>query len=416
MHTATGTRRRWAHSIGEVDSLRSGVLVLGCLALYVGVLAVGATTLSAGGRHGALRPGAVRGLMAFSVALLLSALALVVTAATPNTQCDDSKPEKTWRDYASDTSFRKKFRFAASDMPRLITALGLDADEAAGNCREVGYTFSADTAISVLLFTFTTGATLNELNQKFGLKRSKASAVLQWSTRTVYDRWHKSLLCTDFRRWAPHFPEWAEAVFKRQGRLEGYRGIVAFVDGTFFATCRPKNMLQRFFFSGHKWKHGVHFQGVLAPIGLLIDFCGPFEGRHTDRWMLKVSKLLERFEDCMVWATTQAWGAAEWVAQIFYLFGDAGYNRRAYLQTQHSGGHLTAAQTSSICNLCNMQFIAVVDTHRQRMDLWPDGEVVGVPVAQERAENWARQRWASRDSGSNPDQRSHVLRRREPDQ
>lgn len=342
MHTAEGSRRRFAFSTGEVDELRQLVAALGFLSIYVFSLAMLAR------RAAVARPESVRNLAALGAALLSTAVAAAVHAATPNHQRDDDHPVRTWRDYADKYKFRAEFRFAAKNVPRLIKALGFDADEASGACVEDGYTFSADTAISVLLFTMANGATLQTLNEKFGLKRSKASAVLRWSTRTVYERWHKPLFCTDFKRWAPQFPAWADAAFARQGRHCGYSGVVAFVDGTFFATSRPGKMLQRFFFSGHKWDHGVHFLGVQSPIGLLIDFAGPFEGRHQDKWMLKVNKLIERFEACMLWAATQPFGCAAWAAQLYYLFGDAGFNRRPWLQVQFSGGHLTAAQTA--CN------------------------------------------------------------------
>jgi hypothetical protein len=342
MFTSAGSRRRYAFSLGEVEVLRQVTVASGVLALLVLALAAAAR-----GQPG-VRADVVRQVAALGVAVLASAVSAAALAATPNTQCGDSHPSRTWRDYANEVAFRGDFRFAAKDVPRLIAALGLDGDEAAGRCVEDRYSFSADTAISVLLYTMARGATLQQLNDRFGLKRTKASAVLRWTIRTVYERWHKRLFVTDFKRWAPQFPEWAEAVLARQGRQEGYAGIVGFVDGTFFATSRPKKNLQRFFFSGHKWDHGVHFLGVQAPIGLLIDFSGPWEGRHQDKWMLKVSKLLERFEACMIWAATQSFGSARWIAQLFYLFGDAGFTLRPWLQVQFSGRHLTAAQTA--CN------------------------------------------------------------------
>jgi len=296
MDTATGSRRRFAHSIGEVHGMSQIVVVLAALGLLM------ATTAVTVQRSGLPRAGLVPSLVALSGVLLAGAAAVAAEAARSNTQGSAYVPQKTWRDYAHRTDFRTEFRFAGADVPRLIRVFGFDADEAAGRCKENGYTFTADDAISVLLFAMASGATLQQLNAKFGMKRSKASAVLRWSTRVLYERWHRRLLCTDFKRWAPHFPEWARAVLRRQGRDEGYPGIVGFVDGTFFATARPPSMLQRFFFSGHKWDHGCHFQGVQSPIGLLLDFCGPFEGRHHDKWMLKVSKLLGRFEEGVTWA------------------------------------------------------------------------------------------------------------------
>jgi hypothetical protein len=344
MHTTLGTRRRLALSIGEVDQLRTAAVA--CVPL--------AALLQ---RHIALNeyaPGADQScahLKRARTALLQVAVTAAALTQAPNTQPDVDLPPRTWCDYAQRSDFRTMFRFAAADVPRLRRILGFDADEHAGRCRNNGYSFSADMAISVLLYTFATNATLQQLNEKFGLKRSKASAVLEWATRTVYERWHKPLLVTDFKRWAPQFPAWARATLERQGRAIGYSGIVGLVDGTFFSTCRPMTQLQSCFFSGHKWDHGVAFQGVLAPNGLIIDFAGPFEARHVDKWLLNVTKVCDRFGHCMSWAATQPWGGPAWPTQIYYLYGDSGYNRRPYLQTQFQrphGGQLTPDQTA--CN------------------------------------------------------------------
>ena len=278
----------------------------------------------------------------------LAAAAMTFSASlSPNNQTDAAQPVRTWRDYAHRSDFRALFRFRAADIPALITALQLPP-----TCVSRHYRFTSDVAISVLLYTLARDATLLDLNQMFGLKRTKASAVLRWTMATVYERWHKPLFVSNFRRWAPLFPRWADAVYQRQGRPgTGHTGIVGFVDGSFFMTCRPPGPLQRAFFSGHKWKHGVHFQGVLAPNGLLIDFCGPFEGRRTDKHMIRVSHLCDRFGACMDWASKQTWGSAAWLGQLYYLYGDAGYNRRAWLQTQFqcpAGGQLSVDQTA--CN------------------------------------------------------------------
>jgi DDE superfamily endonuclease len=333
------------YTLGDVHALRTAAQFLALLSLAVTVLLVARRR----GMHNVQH--SVDKLRRICCLAMVASAALFEAANTRNKQEDADLPQRTWRHYDSRTDFRRLFRFAASDVPRLIAVLGFDGDERAGRCRHQNYVFTADLAISVLLHTMTCDATLHDLNNMFGVKRSKASAVLQWSLQTVYERWHRRLFVTDFKRWAPSFPAWAAAVFQRQGRNIGYNGVVGFVDGTFFATTRPKGSMQKCFFSGHKWDHGLIFQLVLAPNGLIIDFCGPFEGRHQDKFMLNISKVLDRYAACMRWASSQPWGDAGWLAQRFYLYGDAGYNRRAFLQTQFQcphGGQLSPEQTA--CN------------------------------------------------------------------
>jgi hypothetical protein len=267
LYGAAGTRRRWAHSLGQAWRLREAAVAL--VELTAALCALAALVA----RRSRARARLLFCLVAGCIAV---AAQLCHHFTEKNPQADEDHPQRTWRDYAHLGDFRKSFRFAAADVPRLTQELGLYADEDAGLCTHLGYKFTAEQAISVLLYTLAKNASLDDVNEKFGIKRSKASAVLNWTLQTLHARWHLRLFCTDFRRWAPHFPTWAHATYRRQGRAGGYQSIVGFVDGTFNPTCRPGEGMQKPFFSGHKWDHGVHWQGVLAPNGLLIDLCGPF--------------------------------------------------------------------------------------------------------------------------------------------
>lgn len=285
---------------------------------------------------------AILGLAAGQLRLAFLAIALTFRRST---QREEDYPSRTWRDYKAKGDFRKEFRFDRSHMPRLIAALDLPATTRAGR-----YTFTADEAISVLLFTLATDATLVSINQKFGIKRSRASAIFRWTVGHMRDRWYKPLFVTDFRRWAPNFAAWAQAVLDVQGGDDGtsYTGIIAFIDGTLNPTCRPPPWLQRAFYSGYKKQHGLHYQGCLAPNGILIDLAGPFEGRHSDRWMLRVSEICEHLRAALAWAVDHGLGPEDWNMGGMYFFTDAGYNRRMHLHTifaKSAGQDLTAAQT-----------------------------------------------------------------------
>eukprot|EP01007_Sphenomonas_quadrangularis_P004105 NODE_963_length_1070_cov_143.440744_g792_i0.p1 GENE.NODE_963_length_1070_cov_143.440744_g792_i0~~NODE_963_length_1070_cov_143.440744_g792_i0.p1 ORF type:complete len:245 (+),score=29.51 NODE_963_length_1070_cov_143.440744_g792_i0:262-996(+) len=69
------------------------------------------------------------------------------------------------------------------------------------------------------------------------------------------------------------------------------RHCIGFIDGTLRPACRP-GIGQRAFYSGHRRRHGLKYQGVITPDGMFISFCGPYPGSRHDMWMLRTSGLL----------------------------------------------------------------------------------------------------------------------------
>lgn len=335
METRAFTRRRFFYTINEVQQLCS--VAQNCVSL-----ALAAVSFALGLPRGLLRFAPL--LVCLASQQLLIALEAVTLMLKRSTQQEETYEQCTWRDYRGQRDFRADFRFSPDDMDSLVAALELPPD-----AKSKGYAFNSDEAISILLFTLATNATLLKVNQKFGIKRARASAILAWSLQWTHDRWYKPLFVTDFQRWAPYFEAWAAAVHRKQGGGDGtYDGIIAFIDGTFNPTCRPPPILQRAFYSGYKKKHGVHWQGCLAPCGILIDMSGPFEGRHSDKYMLNCSEICERLRAGLNWAVENLGAPEGWPLGDLYFFADAGYNRRLALHVMYSkppGGELTAAQT-----------------------------------------------------------------------
>lgn len=262
MDERAATHRRLYYTITEVQLLLSlaAVLTANALALVGHVTSV----LSSAPRllHFGM---SVLGLAGNQLRMVYAVIALTLRRSS---QADAAYSNRTWRDYKNNRDFRRDFRFDRDHIPRLIAALQLPA-----TIRSGGYCFTADDAISVLLFMLANDATLVKVNQKLGIKRAKASVIFRWTVHWLRDRWYKPLFVTDFHRWLPCFEEWARAVLHVQGGDDGmpYTGIIAFIDGTLIPTCRPAPWLQRAFYSGYKKQHGVHWQGCLAPMGLIIS-------------------------------------------------------------------------------------------------------------------------------------------------
>lgn len=70
---------------------------------------------------------------------------------------------------------------------------------------------------------------------------------------------------------------------------------------------------QELVYDGHKRAHGLKFQSVTTPDGLLRDFNGPYEGQRHDAGILMESGLLDRLQDIR-----EAYGR-------YYIYGDPAY-------------------------------------------------------------------------------------------
>jgi hypothetical protein len=80
--------------------------------------------------------------------------------------------------------------------------------------------------------------------------------------------------------------------------------------------------------------HGIKFQMISAPNGLIINLFGPIEGCRHDSGMLRISGLMENLQDKM----TRGDG------NIYSLYGDPAYPLRPRLLCPFKGAHLTEEQ------------------------------------------------------------------------
>ena len=80
--------------------------------------------------------------------------------------------------------------------------------------------------------------------------------------------------------------------------------VVAFIDGTLRRTTRPApdptrlppgitmNDIQRSQYNGHKRHHGIKYQNISLPNGLIAACYGPMDGRRADPFILRVSGVI----------------------------------------------------------------------------------------------------------------------------
>ncbi|KAK7093202.1 uncharacterized protein [Littorina saxatilis] len=109
----------------------------------------------------------------------------------------------------------------------------------------------------------------------------------------IYDRFHHKL--TDFDQpWlaVPELLRYCDAVGRKGAPLPNCWG---FIDGTVRPICKPKYH-QREVFNGHKRVHGLKFQSIVTPNGLVSNLYGPIEGRRHDSALLNASGAMDYME------------------------------------------------------------------------------------------------------------------------
>jgi nuclease HARBI1 len=104
---------------------------------------------------------------------------------------------------------------------------------------------------------------------------------------------------------------------------------VGFIDGTLVEIARPRGMLQRATYSGHKRRPGLKWQVITTPDGMLFHIFGPYEGRRHDMHLYAESGLDNILGENLLIDGVQ-----------HYIFGDSGYMLRPYLMTPYEGSNL----------------------------------------------------------------------------
>jgi hypothetical protein len=89
---------------------------------------------------------------------------------------------------------------------------------------------------------------------------------------------------------AHRFPLFADLIHQKSNGAAN--NVWGFIDSTMRQMCRLQ-FQQRVFYSGHKTCHGIKFQSVVAPDGLIACFCGLGPAsRHNSR-LLSESNLIK---------------------------------------------------------------------------------------------------------------------------
>ena len=216
------------------------------------------------------------------------------------------------------------FRFRKADLqelanllwPRMTMYLNGDRDRISCQNR---YTIPYEAGLLVMLYRFSRPSRIRpEMERFFCMRKSKLSAILSTFTCATYEVANRYL--SNPQIFSSRWEFLSELVWaKSNGAV---RGVWGFIDGTLRKTCRPSRF-QRLAYSGHKRCHGIKFQSVVTPDGLIALMYGPIAGSRHDSFLLGQSNVIQQLRQIM---PTDDRGIP-----AFQLYGDPAYPQSGVL-------------------------------------------------------------------------------------
>jgi hypothetical protein len=154
-----------------------------------------------------------------------------------------------------------------------------------------------------------------DLERRFGMSPTRISLALRTFMEALYEVAQPYF--SNAKIWKSHMAYYASLIKKKTG---GVSTIVwGFIDGTLRKTCRP-TYHQKLLYSGHKRCHGIKFQSVTTPDGLMALLHGPVAGSRHDSFMLYDSNLLNQLRELMPEGT-----------DVYAIYGDPAYPQSGYI-------------------------------------------------------------------------------------
>jgi len=210
-----------------------------------------------------------------------------------------------------------EFRFRKEDLVRVSDGLwprfrekGMQGDKESVRCSN-RYRTPFETGFLMLLFRLSRPRRIRpDMERFFRTRKSKLSAIISTFVEVFYLVAFPYL--NDPSLFYHRFPIYAERI-RAKAQVAGIE-VWGFIDGTVRKTCRPVRF-QKQAYSGHKRCHGIKFQSVTTPDGLIACLFGPISGNRHDSYMLSESGLQDQLRTLMPEDSELYWS----------LYGDPAY-------------------------------------------------------------------------------------------
>jgi hypothetical protein len=219
------------------------------------------------------------------------------------------------------------FRFRRSELNEMATLLwpkiSLYLEGAKEEIKCINrYVCHYETGLLLCLFRLSRPRRLRpEMEKYFSMRKSKISAIISTFMDAMYNVAVSYLSDPSIFR---HRFEFYNRLIQKKTNLVALK-LWGFIDGTLRKTCRPSDF-QRIAYSGHKRCHGIKFQSVVTPDGLIAHLFGPVAGSRHDSFLLAESGLIPMLSQLMPPGSP-----------IFSLYGDPAYPQCPYLYSGFRG-------------------------------------------------------------------------------
>jgi nuclease HARBI1 len=173
------------------------------------------------------------------------------------------------------------FRFTVPEIIRLAPLLCLNQLEYRNRLR-----VEPTTALCIVCARLAYPGRWAQLADLFGRSPTWLSIIFNDTTIYLSSRFSEHL------RWHRQITQYSKLQEFSAGieQYNGIQGVWGFVDGTFKGHCRPTGYInQRIVYSGHKRAHGINWQAIATPDGLISSLVGPYSGANNDWSMWKRS-------------------------------------------------------------------------------------------------------------------------------
>ena len=186
-------------------------------------------------------------------------------------------------------------------------------------------------ALCILLRRLARGGGLREMGKEFQRSRTALAKIANHMLDVLLEKHDRLLTNLSSLTWLTEdqLRFFAHSVKKQDSPLHN---CVGFIDGTIRPTCRPSEY-QEAAYSGHKRLHGLNYQSIVFPNGLIGSLIGLYEGRRHNLGMLRDSGVVG--QHCPILHGGE---------KKFCIFGDAGYTATSLLMAPFRGNRLSKAQ------------------------------------------------------------------------
>lgn len=224
----------------------------------------------------------------------------------------------------SETDFKSKFRFHKADFPRLLRNINLPSIVRLKNRTIV----SGEEVLLIVLNRLAYPVRLETLVETFGISKSNISLAFNYGINFIYENFSHLL---NFEAISSlKLESYAQAVLHKGCPLNNCAG---FIDGTLRPSSRPSRN-QKTYYNGHKRCHGLKFQGIVYPDGIIAHLSKSFSGNRHDSGILKDSGILDILEESF-----KGIGGRR-----MCIYGDQAYPILPFLLRPFHGANLNALQ------------------------------------------------------------------------